>query len=79
MEQTGNLDQKFSSFSNYLRPKVITALHGQEVKLVKVQGGAEHSSAADNEAEVLIVEPADVLNTGNVVVEHFTAPKGIRI
>ena len=38
MEQTGNLDQKFSSFSNYLRPKVIAALHGQEVKLVKVQG-----------------------------------------
>ena len=48
-------------------------------EFVVVPRGAEHSSAADNEAEVLIVEPADVLNTGNVVVEHFTAPKGIRI
>ncbi len=121
MEHTGNLDQKFSSFSEHWRPKVIAALNGQEVKLVKVQGefpwhihesceemflvwkgrfrvefrdhvvemgpgefvvvprGVEHRTAADEEAEVLIFEPADVVNTGNVVVEHFTAPNGVKI
>jgi mannose-6-phosphate isomerase-like protein (cupin superfamily) len=121
MEQTGNLDEKFNSFSEHWRPKVIAALNGQEVKVVKVQGefpwhhhdaceemfivwkgrfrvefrdhvvdmgpgefvvvprGVEHRTAADSQAEVLIFEPVDVLNTGNVVVEKFTAPQGVRI
>lgn len=33
-----NLDEKFSLFSEHWRPKVIAALNGQEVKLVKVEG-----------------------------------------
>jgi tRNA(Leu) C34 or U34 (ribose-2'-O)-methylase TrmL len=31
------------------------------------------------EAEILLFEPADVRNTGNVVDEKFTAPDKIRI
>ncbi len=34
----GNLTQKFSLFSEHWQPKVISALNGQEVKIVKVQG-----------------------------------------
>ena len=33
-----NLDEKFALFSDHWRPKIIAALNGQEVKLVKVQG-----------------------------------------
>jgi mannose-6-phosphate isomerase-like protein (cupin superfamily) len=41
--------------------------------------GVEHRTAADEEAEVILLEPAGVLNTGNVIDEKFTAPMGARI
>lgn len=46
---------------------------------VTVPRGVEHRTAADEEAEILIFEPVNVLNTGNVVDETFTAPKGATI
>jgi len=33
-----NLKEKFASFAEYWRPKVIAELNGQEVKVVKVRG-----------------------------------------
>ena len=33
-----NLNEKFALFSEHWRPKVIAALNGQEVKIVKVKG-----------------------------------------
>jgi len=114
-----SLADKFTQFTEHWRPKVVAALNGQEVKLVKVQGvfpwhhhetademflvwrgrfrvefrdhvaelgpgdfvvvprGVEHRTAADEEAEVMIFEPADVVNTGNVVDAEFTAPRTI--
>jgi hypothetical protein len=36
--------------------------------------GVEHRTVADEEAEVILLEPAGVLNTGNVIHEKFTAP-----
>jgi mannose-6-phosphate isomerase-like protein (cupin superfamily) len=48
-------------------------------EFVVVPRGVEHRTAADGEAEVLIFEPANVLNTGNVVVENFTAPQGVKV
>ena len=33
-----NLNQKFGLFSDHWRPKVIAALNGQEIKVIKVQG-----------------------------------------
>lgn len=48
-------------------------------QFVVVPRGVEHRTAAEEEAEVLVFEPAEVLNTGNLVDEHFTAPKGARI
>lgn len=121
MIQAGDIGAKFALFSEHWRPKVVAALNGQELKVVKVQGvfpwhlhedceemflvwrgrfrvefrdrvvdmgpgefivvprGIEHRTAADEEAEVLIFEPAETLNTGDVVVEGYTAPKGVSI
>lgn len=47
--------------------------------LIVVPRGVEHCPVADDEAEILLFEPADALNTGNVVDEHFTAPNGVRV
>lgn len=33
-----NLTEKFSSFSEHWRPKVIASLNGQEIKIIKVLG-----------------------------------------
>jgi mannose-6-phosphate isomerase-like protein (cupin superfamily) len=48
-------------------------------ELVIVPHGIEHRTAADEEAEIILLEPAGVLNTGNVVDDRFTAPNGVRI
>jgi mannose-6-phosphate isomerase-like protein (cupin superfamily) len=116
-----DITEKFGRFSERWQPKIVAALNGQEVKLVKVQGtfpwhrhddademflvwrgqlriefrdrivalgpgqlavvprGVEHRTTADEEAEVILFEPAGVRNTGNVVDDRFTAPSGVRI
>lgn len=103
-----NLSEKFSLFKEYWSPKVVGALNGQEVKLVKFKGpfvwhhhenedelfyvvkgsftmelrdknitinagefiiipkGTEHRPNAQEEVEVLLFEPAQTLNTGNL-------------
>ena len=43
-----------------------------------VPRGVEHRPVAEQEAEMLLFEPADVRNTGDVVDERFTAPNGVR-
>jgi quercetin dioxygenase-like cupin family protein len=52
-------------------------------EFVVVPRGVEHRTAADEETEVILLEPAGaragVLNTGNVIDEKFTAPVGARI
>ena len=44
-----------------------------------VPRGVEHRTAADEEAEVMIFEPSEVVNTGNLVDAEFTAPGGVTI
>jgi len=115
------LEDKFSLFTEHWRPKVVAALNGQEVKVVKVQGvfpwhrhadieemflvwrgrfrveyrdrvidmgpgemcvvprGVEHRTAADEEAEILVFEPSDVVNTGDAPVSEYTAPNNAGI
>ena len=46
---------------------------------IVVPRGIEHRTAADEEAEVMIFEPAEVRNTGNVLDDTFTAPQGVKI
>lgn len=116
-----NLAEKLSLINEHWRPKVVGALNGQEVKLVKFKGefvwhhhekedelflcisgsmtvefrdhtvvlhpgefvivphGIEHRTRADEEAHVLIFEPAETKNTGNVDDAVFTAPNNVTI
>ena len=41
--------------------------------------GVEHRTAADNEAEVILFEPASTRNTGDIEDPQFTAPQDVRI
>ena len=59
------------------RDRIIIELGPGE--LVVVPRCVEHCTAADEEAEVIVLEPAGVRNTGNVIDEKFTAPIGVRI
>jgi mannose-6-phosphate isomerase-like protein (cupin superfamily) len=47
-------------------------------EFVVVPRGVEHRTVADEEASVLIFEPAATRNTGNVEDAEFTAPMGAR-
>ena len=110
-----NIAEKLALIHEHWRPKVVGALNGQEVKLVKFRGefvwhhhqhedelfmtvrgrfrvefrdrvvellpgeflivprGVEHRTVADEEAEVLLFEPAATRNTGNIVDKKLTA------
>lgn len=45
-------------------------------QFIVVPRGVEHRTAAEEEAEVLIFEPSEVINTGDAAVSDFTAPQG---
>jgi mannose-6-phosphate isomerase-like protein (cupin superfamily) len=44
-----------------------------------VPRGVEHRTSADAEASVLVFEPAETRNTGNILDDRFTAPNGVRV
>ena len=58
------------------RDRVETLEPGQ---FIVVPRGVEHRTAADEEAEVMIFEPSEVVNTGDAAVSAFTAPMGVGI
>ena len=64
------------SFRVEFRDKVVSLGEGE---LIIVPRGVEHRTVADDEAEVLIFEPAATRNTGNVEHETLTAPTGDRL
>ncbi|MGZ5932580.1 MAG: cupin domain-containing protein [Rhizomicrobium sp.] len=43
-------------------------------QMIVVPRGIEHRTASDEGAEVIVFEPADVVNTGDAPVSEFTAP-----
>ncbi|SJM52084.1 hypothetical protein FM111_03135 [Brevundimonas diminuta 3F5N] len=55
------------------RDRIETLEPGQ---FIVVPRGVEHRTAADEEAEVLIFEPSEVINTGDAPSSDFTAPSG---
>jgi len=68
-----NLAEKLARFSETWSPRIVGELNGQPVKLAKAQGeffimprGVEHKPAADDFAEVLLLEPASTWNTANL-------------
>jgi mannose-6-phosphate isomerase-like protein (cupin superfamily) len=115
------LIEKFASFTEHWRPKIVGELNGQEVKVVKFKGefvwhqhehademflvwrgrmrvefrdgavelapgeflivprGLEHRTAAEEETEVVLFEPAATRNTGNVSDDRFTALGDVKI
>ena len=64
------------NFRIEFRDKTIKLAPGE---FVIVPRGVEHRPVADEEVEVLLFEPKNVLNTGNIEDEKFTAPVGDRI
>ncbi|HEY1765692.1 MAG TPA: cupin domain-containing protein [Opitutaceae bacterium] len=58
------------------RDRAVTLGPGE---LCVVPRGVEHRTMADAEAEILIFEPAQTRNTGNIVDDRFTAPNDVRI
>ena len=64
------------SFRIEFRDKTIELNEGE---FVIVPHGVEHRPVADEEVEVLLFEPAQLLNTGNIVDEKFTTPVGDKI
>lgn len=64
------------SFRIEFRDKTVELSEGEFVIVPK---GVEHRPIADEEVEVLLFEPKNVLNTGNFEDEKFTAPIGEKI
>jgi mannose-6-phosphate isomerase-like protein (cupin superfamily) len=64
------------SFRIEFRDRVVELEPGQGLVVPR---GVEHRTAADEEAWVLIFEPAGVRNTGNVEHDRFTAPQRVKI
>ena len=64
------------SFRVEFRDHVVTLNEGE---LIVVPRGVEHRTVADSEVEVIIFEPAETINTGNITDENYTAPLGQKI
>ena len=75
-----NEDEMFlaqkGTFRIEFRDRSVTLNEGE---FVIVPRGVEHRPVADEEVEVLLFEPAQLLNTGNIEDEKYTAPIGDRI
>lgn len=75
-----NEDEMFmainGSFQIEFRDRTVTINPGE---FIIVPRGVEHRPVADNEVEVLLFEPADLLNTGNIVDTKYTVPIGDRL
>lgn len=58
------------------RDRSVTLAPGE---FLVVPRGVEHRPVADEEAAVLLFEPAATRNTGNITDPAFTAPNGVRL
>jgi mannose-6-phosphate isomerase-like protein (cupin superfamily) len=64
------------SFRVEFRDRVVSLVEGE---FVIVPRGVEHRTVADQEAAVLVFEPAATRNTGNIEHGTLTAPIGDRL
>lgn len=51
-------------------------VHLNEGEFIVIPKGVEHKPAADEEVQIILFEPSETLNTGNIIDQKFTAPKG---
>ena len=75
-----DIDEMFlvwrGKFRVEFREEVVELRAGQ---MIVVPRGVEHRTASDDGAEVIVFEPADVVNTGDAPVSEFTAPNNAGI
>jgi mannose-6-phosphate isomerase-like protein (cupin superfamily) len=75
--QHENEDEMFmalkGNFRLEFRDKIVELYEGE---FIVVPHGIEHRPVAEEEVEVLLFEPANLKNTGNIEDEKFTAPIG---
>jgi mannose-6-phosphate isomerase-like protein (cupin superfamily) len=75
-----NEDEMFmamrGTFRIEFRDRIVELREGE---FLIVPRGVEHRPVAEEEVEVLLFEPAEVLNTGNITDAQFTAPVGAKI
>ncbi len=78
--QHENEDEMFmalkGNFRIEFRDKTVELSEGE---FIVVPRGVEHRPVAEEEVEVLLFEPANLKNTGNIKDEKFTAPIGEKI
>jgi mannose-6-phosphate isomerase-like protein (cupin superfamily) len=70
----GRFRMEFREGNDANAPAQQRAVWLEEGEFIVVPRGVEHRPVADEEAEVLLFEPASTLNTGNVQ-DEFTVPK----
>ncbi|MEO9339096.1 cupin domain-containing protein [Mesorhizobium sp. SB112] len=58
------------------RDRAVTLNEGEALVVPR---GVEHRPVADSEAQILLFEPSNVRNTGNIVDETYTAPQGATV
>jgi mannose-6-phosphate isomerase-like protein (cupin superfamily) len=75
-----NEDEMFmamkGNFRIEFRDKTVELSEGE---FLIVPRGVEHRPVAESEVEVLLFEPAQLLNTGNIIDKTFTAPKNVKL
>ena len=72
-----NEDEMFMGFKGVFRLEFRDrSVEVKEGEFVIVPRGVEHRPVAENEVEVLLFEPKNLMNTGNVLDEQYTAPIG---
>jgi mannose-6-phosphate isomerase-like protein (cupin superfamily) len=64
------------AFRMEFRDRAVDLAAGQ---FIVVPRGVEHRPVADEEAEVMLFEPSEVVNTGDAPVSAFTAPRGVAV
>lgn len=64
------------TFRVEFRDRVVELGPGQ---LVVVPRGVEHRTGSDEECEVMIFEPSEVVNTGDAPTSEFTAPRTVSL
>ena len=73
-------DEMFLVWRGNFRVEFLDHSVGLEAgEMIVIPRGIEHRTVSDEEAEVLIFEPAATRNTGNVVDDEFTAPLSANI
>jgi len=58
------------------RDHIVDLFQGQ---MIVIPRGVEHRTASDEGAEVILFEPANVVNTGDAAASEYTAPNNAKI